>query len=132
MDTLVLRLKSSEFIKAARALGAGGLRILLRHLIPNSLAPVIVLISRDIGAVVPFQAALTFIHLQGSSVWGGLLANGRDWVIGLHGNPFIYWWVFVPASLAIILFSIGWGLIGDGLNHLLNPHWHATGNGSPG
>lgn len=129
VNTLVLSLKSSEFIEAARALGAGGGRILFRHLIPNSLAPVIVLISRDIGAVVLFQAALTFIHLQGSSIWGGLLANGRDWVIGLRGNPFIYWWVFVPTSLAIILFSIGWGLIGDGLNRLLSPHRGTVGIG---
>lgn len=128
VNAMVLRLKSSEFIEAARALGASGPRILLRHLIPNSLAPVIVLISRDVGAVILLQAALTFIHLQGNSVWGGMLANGRDWVIGLRGNPFTYWWAFVPISLAIVLFSIGWGLVGDGLNHLLNPHRRVVRN----
>ncbi len=126
VNALVLGLKSSTFVEAARALGAGGPRILARHLIPNSLAPVIVLISRDIGAVVLLQAALTFIHLQGNSIWGGMLANGRDWVYGLRGNPFVYWWVFVPVSLAIVLFGVGWGLVGDGLNHLLNPHKQAA------
>jgi peptide/nickel transport system permease protein len=129
VNALVLSLKSSAFVEAARALGAGGPRILARHLIPNSLPPVIVLISRDIGAVVLLQAALTFIHMQGNSIWGGMLANGRDWVYGLRGNPFVYWWVFVPVSLAIVLFSIGWGLVGDGLNHLLNPHKRAAGTG---
>ncbi len=125
VNALVLQLKSSEFIEAARALGAGTPRILFRHLIPNSLAPVIVLISRDIGAAVLLQAALTFIHFQGNSIWGGLLANGQDWVIGLHGNPFTYWWAYIPPSLAIVLFSVGFGLVGDGLNALLNPHRQA-------
>ncbi len=126
-NALVLRLKSSEFIEAARALGASAPRIFLRHLIPNSLAPIIVLISRDIGAVVLLQAALTYIHLQGNSIWGGLISDGRDWVIGLHGNPFTYWWVYLPTSLAIVLFSVGFGLVGDGLNALLNPHRPARG-----
>ena len=46
----------------------------------------------------------------------------RDYVIGLGGNPFEYWWTFVPASLALILFGVGWNLVGDGLNGVLNPY----------
>ena len=44
-----------------------------------------------------------------------------DWIIGAGGNPFHHWWVFIPATLALILFSIGWNLLGDGLNTALNP-----------
>lgn len=122
VNSLVLRLRSTEFVEAARALGAGGGRIMLRHLMPNSLAPVIVLLSRDIGGVVLLEAALSFTGFGGRSVWGQLLAAGKDYIYGFKGNPLTYWWVFVPTSLAIILFGVAFGLLGDGLNDLLNPH----------
>ena len=51
-----------------------------------------------------------------------MLVSSRDFVIGLNGNPFAYWWTFVPVSLALILFGVGWNLLGDGLNAALNPH----------
>ena len=53
--------------------------------------------------------------------WGQLLVAGRDYIIGLGGNPFAYWWVFVPATLTLVLFGISWNLLGDGLNTLLDP-----------
>ena len=122
INAVVSQVKTREFVEAARALGAGSWRIMLRHIAPNSISPAIVLLSRDIGGLVLVQAAMTFIHMGGESVWGNLLVTGRDWIIGQSGNPLTYWWVFVPASLALILFGIGWSLIGDGLNDLINPH----------
>ena len=53
----------------------------------------------------------------GSSVWGTMLSTGRNWIIGPGGDIFAYWWVFVPATLAVVL----WNLLGDGLNDLLDP-----------
>jgi peptide/nickel transport system permease protein len=94
-------LKHTEYAMAARVTGAPPLRIIFRHLLPNAIAPAIVLATRDIGGMVLLEAAFTFI--------------------GPGGNPLPYWWVFIPATLTLILFSIGWNLLGDGLNTALNP-----------
>ena len=120
-NVMVLRIKQSDFIQAAEALGAGSGRIILHHLIPNAISPSIVLAARDVGAMVLFQATLTFIGLTGGSAWGDLLAIGRRWILGPGGNVLTYWWVFLPATLALVLFGIGWNLLGDGLNDWLNP-----------
>jgi ABC-type dipeptide/oligopeptide/nickel transport system permease subunit len=53
--------------------------------------------------------------------WGVLLVTSRDWIIGPGGNPLLHWWVFVPATLVLVMFSIGWNLLGDSLNTALNP-----------
>jgi peptide/nickel transport system permease protein len=115
------QLKQSEYVVAAQSIGAGNARIILRHLLPNALAPAIVLAARDVGAMVVLEAAFTFIGIGGSTEWGQLLVAGRDYIIGLGGNPFAYWWVFVPATLALVLFGVSWNLLGDGLNTLLDP-----------
>lgn len=121
VNSIVMQVKQSEYILAARAMGASHMRIILRHLIPNSISPAIVLAARDVGGIVLLQATFTFIGLGGGSIWGNLLVKGRDWIIGPGGNPFTHWWVFLPATLALILFGIGWNLLGDGLNDWLNP-----------
>lgn len=121
MNTMVMHLKQTEYIQAARALGAGHSAIIFRHLIPNAIAPVIVLAARDVGGMVLLQATFTFIGLGGNSLWGMLLVTGRDWIIGPGGNILTFWWVFLPATLALLLFGIGWNLIGDSLNEVLNP-----------
>lgn len=115
------RLKQADFVLAARSQGATGRRIVFRHVMPNALAPAVVLAARDVGSIVILESAFTFIGLRGSGAWGVLLAGSRDYVIGLGGNPFTYWWTFLPVALALILFSIGWNLLGDGLNTFLNP-----------
>jgi peptide/nickel transport system permease protein len=123
----VIRLKESEYVQAARVIGATPLRIISRHLIPNAIAPAVVLAARDIGGMVIMQAAFAFVGVSGttSSVtipeWARLLLLGRDWVIGQGGNPLLFWWSYVPATLALIVFGVGWNMLGDGLNTLLNP-----------
>jgi peptide/nickel transport system permease protein len=117
----ISQLKHQEYVQAARSVGAGNSRIIRRHLLPNAISPAIVLAARDVGATVILASAFTFIGLGESTEWGSLLVLGRDYVIGLGGNPFSYWWVFLPVTLALILFGIGWNLLGDGLNTLLNP-----------
>jgi peptide/nickel transport system permease protein len=117
----VLRVKNNEFVIAARAIGARPLRIVVRHILPSTIAPAIVLFARDVGGVVVLAATFTYIGVGGGSVWGGLLVAGRDWVIGPGGNVLRYWWVYLPATLALVLFGIAWNLLGDGLNQWLNP-----------
>jgi peptide/nickel transport system permease protein len=122
VNTLVIELKKTEFILAARAVGVRPARILFRHLLPNAITPAVVLAARDVGSFVVFQATLTFIGIGGNSLWGAMLATGRNWIIGPGGNVLAYWWVFIPATLAVILFGIAWNLFGDGLGELLDPY----------
>jgi peptide/nickel transport system permease protein len=123
VNATVISLKGAGFVQSSRALGASAIRTIFRHLIPNSITPSIVLMARDVGGIVILQATLTFIHLGGNSPWGDVLSMGRDWIINPGGGIFLYWWVIVPATMAVMLFSIAWNLIGDGLNDLLDPHW---------
>lgn len=117
----ITQLKQTEYVQAARSIGARKRRIIGRHLLPNALPTVVVLGARDVGAVVILTTAFTFIGLGGSTEWGDLLVTSRDYIIGSAGNPLAYWWVFVPTTLALILFGIGWNLLGDGMNTVLDP-----------
>ena len=51
-----------------------------------------------------------------------MLAIGRNWVIGPRGNLFEYWWVYIPATLAVVLFGVSWNMVGDGITDLLDPY----------
>lgn len=121
VNSIVLTLRQTDFVQAARALGGNPIWVIRRHLLPNSIAPAIVLAARDVGGVVLLQATLTFINIGGGSVWGSMLAQARNWVIGPGGNLLSYWWVFLPPTLAVILFGVAWNMFGDGLSDVLDP-----------
>lgn len=121
INASVSQIKQMDYVKAAEAMGATGPRILFRHLLPNAISPTVVLMTRDVGGLVILATAFTFIGIGGNVAWGIILVAGRDYIIGVSGNPLVYWWTFVPISLALILFGVGWNLLGDGLNVVLNP-----------
>jgi peptide/nickel transport system permease protein len=116
--------KGKEYVNAAVCVGADERRIIFRHILPNSTQGILVLIASDIGTMVMTVAALTFIGLTGdqpTADWGMILKISRHWVVGGRVNAFAYWYTYVPAILAIVFFSIGWNLIGDGLRDILDP-----------
>jgi peptide/nickel transport system permease protein len=114
--SIVITLKQTDFVQAARALGGGAFWIIRKHLLPNSTGPAMVLAARDVGGVVVLQATLTFINIGGDSVWGLMLAQGRNWILGPGGNLFTYWWAFLPPTLAVIVFGVAWNMLGDSLS----------------
>jgi len=118
---MVGEVRQAMFVEAARAVGVKPLRIITRHVIPNTISPAVVMAARDVGAAVLLQATFTFIGMGNGSDWGNLLVLGRKFIIGPGGNPLLHWWVFVPVTLTLVLFGIGWNLLGDGLNEALNP-----------
>ena len=67
------------------------------------------------------QATFTFIGVGGNSDWGQLLSIGRNWIIGSGWKSSTYWWVFLPITIALVVFGIGWNMLGDFLNERLNP-----------
>jgi peptide/nickel transport system permease protein len=117
----IVQQRQAEYVQAAVSLGLRNGRIIRRHLLPNALPPVLVLLARDVGAMVIVATAFTYIGLGSSTEWGISLVAGRDYVIGAPGNPLAFWWVWLPVTLALVLFGIGWNLIGDGLNTVLDP-----------
>ncbi|NWG05451.1 MAG: ABC transporter permease [Chloroflexi bacterium] len=118
VHSIVITLKQTDFIQAARALGGSNFWIIRKHLLRNSTGPAMVLAARDVGGVVLLQATLTFIGIGGDSIWGEMLALGRNWILGPGGSILTYWWVFLPPTLAVMLFGIAWNLFGDGLSDL--------------
>jgi peptide/nickel transport system permease protein len=122
VNTMVMTIKNMEFVQAAHSIGGSPLWIIRKHLIPNSIGPAVVLATRDVGSAVILQATLTFIGMGGGAPWGMLLAIGRNWVIGAHGNLLQSWWIYLPATIVVILFGVGWNMLGDGIQAALEPH----------
>ena len=110
-----------KLYKAARAVGVKPARILFRHLLPNAISPAIVLFARDVGGMVILDAAFAFFKLGGTVEWGQLLALNRSWILGTGGNPLTYWWVYLPFTLALVVYGVAWGMLGESLNSALNP-----------
>jgi peptide/nickel transport system permease protein len=113
----VLSIKESEYISAARALGAGDLRIIFKHLLPNAMAPLIVQTTLSIATAILEAAALSFLGLGAqppSPEWGAMLSDARS---SLQKAP----WVATFPGLAIIFGVLGFNLLGDGLRDALDP-----------
>ncbi|HVE13935.1 MAG TPA: ABC transporter permease [Elusimicrobiota bacterium] len=120
----VLSVRQRDFVLAARSLGAGDARILARHVLPNSIYPVLVVASLDIGAVVITAAALSFLGLgapPGYADWGQLISLSRNWILGSSGSPLAYWHTVAIPGLTIFLFTLGWNLLGDAFRDILDP-----------
>lgn len=120
----ILSVKRRDYVTAARMLGARGPRILLRHILPNSIYPSVVVASLDIGYIVLTAASLSFLGLgaqPGTADWGQLIAMARNWVLGTAQNPFAYWYTVAAPGGAIFLFVLGWNLLGDAFRDILDP-----------
>jgi len=124
----VLVERAKEYVTAAVSLGARDRRIIFRHVLPNATRGLFVLAASDVGAMVVTVAALTFIGLTGeepTADWGAMLKYTRNWIIAAPTHAFEFWYTYLPISAAIILFSIGWSLVGDGLRDVLDPRWRS-------
>ncbi|NLX98599.1 MAG: ABC transporter permease, partial [Rhodopirellula sp.] len=117
-----LKLSKTEFVTAARALGAGRLRIMFRHILPNALAPVVVPISFGIAAAILIESGLSFLGFGApppNPSWGTLLNAGRS-------NLQMWWLIFFP-GLAIFLTVLAYNLIGEGLQEATDPRLREAG-----
>jgi peptide/nickel transport system permease protein/oligopeptide transport system permease protein len=113
----VLALKEQEYVEAARAAGASNLRIIVRHLLPNTLAAVTVLVTLGIGGAILAEASLSFLGLGAQPPepsWGSMLNAGRDYLLQAP-------WLSLYPGLAIFVTVMGFNLLGDGIRDLLDP-----------
>jgi peptide/nickel transport system permease protein len=114
-----MRLRKLEYVSAARALGAGHLRLMLREILPNAAPPLIVSATLIIGVAILFEAGLSFLGLSDPNVmsWGLMIGSNRKYMLDA-------WWAVTFPGLAIFLTVLGVSLVGDGLNDALNPKMH--------
>jgi peptide/nickel transport system permease protein len=120
----ILKIKEQEFVDGARALGAGNLRLIGRHVLPNVLGPIVIVASLDVGSAVLTAAALSFLGLGaplGYADWGQMINFARDWILGPPGQPLAYWYTSFWPGLTIILFVLGWNLLGDAVRDAIDP-----------
>jgi peptide/nickel transport system permease protein len=113
----VLEVMGYPYTESARALGAGGLRIMLRHVIPNIGAPLLVLVSVYLSVAILAEAALSFLGLgtqPPEAAWGSMLSTARTYI---DVTP----WLSIFPGLAIMIVVLGFNLLGDGLRDILDP-----------
>ena len=114
-ETLTIR--ERDYVLAARAAGAGSARILLRHILPNAVTPVLVSATLGVAGAILTESALSFLGLgvqPPDASWGNMLMEGKD-VLG------IAWWLSVFPGLAILVTVLGYNLLGESLRDLLDP-----------
>lgn len=113
----VIRLKEMEFIQAATASGCSQSRILFRHLMPNALTPVIVLVTFGLASMILLESSLSFLGLgvqPPTPSWGGMLNESRNYISQA-------WWVSVMPGVAIMITVLSVNFLGDWLRDMLDP-----------
>jgi peptide/nickel transport system permease protein len=123
--TLVLR--EQNYVQAARALGAGPMRIIFREILPNTLGPIIVLASLGLGTAIVAESALSFLGFglpPPAPTWGWTLSYGTRF---MRDEP----WLAIVSGAAIMITVLGFNLLGDGLRDLLDPRQLSRGGDRP-
>lgn len=118
-----LVVRELEFVDAARVAGAGHLRIMLRHLLPNCMGPLLVQLTFVFAYAILAEAALSFLGIgvpPPAPSWGNIVAEGRDFAVEA-------WWIMLFPGIAISLAALGMNLLGDGLRDVLDPRLKIEG-----
>jgi len=119
-----LSIRGQEYVKAARALGESDRRILLGHVLPNAITPIIVLGTVQVAAIILLESALSFLGFSGTTLsWGFDISQGRDYISSGQ------WWISGMPGFAIMLSVIGVNLLGDWLRDALDPGIEGEGGG---
>jgi peptide/nickel transport system permease protein len=122
MSAQVLSVKENDYIMAEHASGAGNLLIMFRHIFPNCLPPLIVMITMQLGAAILAEAGLSFLGVgiqPPAAAWGSMVNDGRQYLIS---NPILS---FAP-GVAIMLVVFSFNMVGDGLRDALDPKLRGT------
>ena len=113
----VLSIKGLEYIEAARAIGAGQLRIMVHHILPNILSAIIVYASFELARMILLEATLSFLGLgvqPPTPTWGGMISDGKNYIA-------MSWWVSLFPGLAIGAIILAFNIVGDELRDALDP-----------
>ncbi|MGQ9856901.1 MAG: ABC transporter permease [Fervidobacterium sp.] len=120
----ILQVKEEQFVLAAKALGIKDYFIIMRHILPNTIFPVLIQASMRMGSLVITAAGLSFLGLGapvGYADWGSMLNFTRNWILGTSGSAFTYWYAVFYPGMAMVLFVLAWNLVGDALRDVFDP-----------
>ncbi len=120
----ILTLRDQDFIQAAISMGVSDFKIIVRHILPNAIYPIIIMASMDMGSMVITASFLSFVGLgapKGYSDWGQMVALARNYIVGPPDDPLMYWYTIAIPGGCIILFVLAWNLIGDALRDTFDP-----------
>ena len=121
-----MSIRSEEYVKAARSMGASHRTVLLRHVLPNSLTPIIVLATIQVAAIIILESALSFLGFSGTQLsWGYEIQNGQNYLRS-------QWWIATIPGIGIVLAVISINLLGDWLRDALDPNIEGEGGGGAG
>ncbi len=112
-----ISLRERDFVQAARAIGAGDLRIIFRHILPNAMASVLVAATLGVAGAILTESALSFLGIgvqPPTPSWGNILTAGKN-------NIDIAWWLSLYPGLAILITVLGYNLLGEGIRDSLDP-----------
>lgn len=110
-----LSVREKNYVKASRSLGASDRRLILKHVLPNSMTPILVLATVQVAVIILLESSLSFLGFSGTTLsWGFDIAQGRDLL------P-TSWWISTMPGLAIVFTVIGINLVGDWLRDALDP-----------
>ena len=120
----ILTLRDKDYVLASKSSGASDLRIIVTHILSNSIYSVLILASMNIGTTILTAAALSFLGL-GSEVgyadWGQMVSMCRNWIVGPADNRLAFWYVVFIPGFTITLFVLGWNLLGDAVRDVFDP-----------
>jgi peptide/nickel transport system permease protein len=123
----ILSTKERDYVQAAQASGASDLHLITRHILPNAIFPTLVVLSLNMGAIVLSFAALSFLGIGvqvGYADWGQIVSHARNWILTLDQH----WYIIVFPGVALLLYGLGWNLIGDALRDILDPKLRGKGS----
>ncbi len=112
-----LQVREGEFISAARSLGASNVHIMLRHIVPNILSPVVVMATLEVGTMIMYEAALSFLGLgiqPPTPSWGNMLSEAQNYITQA-------WWMMLFPGLAVFLVVLSFNRVGDYVQEQLDP-----------
>lgn len=113
----VLTIREMEYIQAARCIGCSDLRIILRHILPNALSPVLVAATLGVAGAILTESALSFLGIgvqPPTPSWGNILTSGKDYIE-------FAWWLSLFPGLAILITVLAYNLLGEGIRDALDP-----------
>jgi peptide/nickel transport system permease protein len=120
----ILTLRDQDFVEASKLMGVSDVKIILRHILPNAIYPVLILASMDMGSMVITASFMSFVGLgapRGYADWGQMVALARNYIVGPPDDPLRFWYTIAVPGGCIVLFVLAWNLLGDALRDAFDP-----------
>lgn len=119
----IVKVKHEDYVEAAKAVGCSDLRVMVKHILPNSMFPILIMAFLNFGGIVLSAATLSFLGFgpkMGYADWATIISHSRDYIINPQ-DPFRFSYTWIIPSVFIFAFILGWSLLGDTLREILDP-----------